>query len=611
MRKYFSLFAAVAVVATSFISCSKDSSPLAKEQERQAVKISFNAQTQEPSTKTYFGDKTSEGYPTVWSADQKVKVIFSLNVNWSDEATVIPSGDGKTASFDAQFSNLPQDDTELWLQAVSPATAFTGNNGGWGLGFAVPSEQTPTMTSVDEAAHILFASLDHAIVANAMPEKITLKFSHIAAYGKFMLKNFPEDVTIKSIELSSTEYLTGNSMYPENEYYTGGFEQNKYLTINPSKLSAESNASKVFWFSVLPVNLEGKTLTVKVKTDAGVFTKEVTFPSGKGNFKMGQVASFNLNMSGITPEPLQYKLVTDYSELTAGSEFVIASTIYDKAMATEMWSYPWRKEADIVKSSDKATIENPGDDVQVFTLKKGSGKNTVMLECKNGEFANKYIGALITSSPSSNYSQWTYLYNCPSTETEKGISWEIHLEEDGEAFMTPYNTASRFKYLSYSYNNKEFFMDNAFLASEALAIYKLEGTGEGDPLIVPVPEFRFTSGVNTPSGYEPMVYVGNTMYLPAAGGTYTVTYEIKYPAADGEIQPQSGPVSTYNIPLTTSNSVSGNTGTLTITLPQNTSSSGRSGYMQLFYCYNMVDGVWQNTEEVLLYIAQAGAGAPK
>ena len=149
MRKYFSLFAAVAVVATSFISCSKDSSPLAKEQERQAVKISFNAQTQEPSTKTYFGDKTSEGYPTVWSASQKVKIIFNLNENWSDEATVVPSGDGKTASFDAEISGLPSDDTQLWLQAVSPATAFTGNNGGWGLGFAVPSEQTPTMTSVD------------------------------------------------------------------------------------------------------------------------------------------------------------------------------------------------------------------------------------------------------------------------------------------------------------------------------------------------------------------------------------------------------------------------------------------------------------------------------
>ncbi len=599
------------MIATSFISCSKDSSPLAKEQERQAVKIRFNAQTQDPSTKTYFGDKTSEGYPTVWSASQKVKIIFNLNENWSDEATVVPSGDGKTASFDAEISGLPSDDTQLWLKAVSPASAYTGNCGGYGLGFAVPSEQTPTMTSVDENAHILFSSLEDPIVASEMPENISLKFEHIAAYGKFMLKNFPENVTIKSIELSSTEYMTGNSMYPENPYYTGGFEQKKYLTINASKISAESNASKVFWFSVLPVNLEGKTLTVKVKTDAGVYTKVVNFPSGKGNFQVGRVASFTLNMSGIDPEPLMYRLVTDYSELTAGSEFVIASTVYDKAMATEMWSYPWRKEADIVKSSDKATIENPGDDVQVFTLKKGSGKNTVMLECKNGEYANKYIGALITSSPSSNYSQWTYLYNCSSTETEKGISWEVHLEENGEAFMTPYNTASRFKYLSYHHNNKEFFMDNAFLASEALAIYKLEGTGEGDPLIVPVPEFRFTSGVNTPSGYEPNVYVGNTMYLPAAGGTYTVTYEIKYPAADGEIQPQSGPVSTYDIPLTTNNSVSGNTGTLVITLPANTSTSIRSGRMQMFYCYNKVNGVWQNSEEVLLYIAQAGANAPK
>lgn len=224
MRKYFSLLAAVAVVATSFISCSKESSPLVKEREAQKVKISFNAKSSDPDTKTYFGAKTDDGYPTIWSETQKVKVIFNLNENYSDEATVIPAGDGKTASFDAEFTGLPEDGTQLYLKAISPSAAYADNNGGWGLGFQIPSTQTPTMNSVDETAHILYAEINEPLYATDMPEKITLRFAHIAAYGKFMLKNFPEDVTIKSIELSSTEYLTGNSMYPANEYYTGGFD---------------------------------------------------------------------------------------------------------------------------------------------------------------------------------------------------------------------------------------------------------------------------------------------------------------------------------------------------------------------------------------------------
>ena len=611
MKKYISLFAVVAMVATSFIGCSKENASLVEEREVQKVKIIFNAQTEEPSTKTYFGEKTTAGYPTIWSADQKIKVIFNLKENWSCEAPVVPSSDGKTASFDTEFSNLPSDDTQMWLKAISPAAAYCGNTSGWGLGFNIPSTQTPTMNSVDEAAHILYSELDNYIVANQMPESITLKFAHIAAYGKFKLKNFPNDVTINKIEIVSTENITGKSMYPANPNYTGGFEQYKTLTINPSKITAENNTDKVFWFSVLPVDLRGKTVSFRVYTSEGVFIKETTFPnnsgSDQGNFKAGLINNFNVNMNGVEPQPLKYKLVTDYSELTEGSEIVIGSTAFDKAMGTTMTSqYPWRSSVAITKSSDKSTIDNPSDDVQLFTLRKGSANNTVMFECKNGEFAGKYLGAVITATPIKGSAD-TYLYNCDATETRYGISYEVHLQETGDACVIPYNTLNDNKYLSYDFGNDFFKMYDAYLTNYALAIYKLEGTGEGgDQLIIPTPEFRFTSGVNIPSGYEGMHYVGNTMYLPAAGGTYTVTYEIIYPAADGEIQPQSGAVSTYDITIGTNNTVSGNTGTLVITLPENTSTSGRSGRMQLFYCYNKVDGVWQNTDYVMLYIAQAG-----
>ena len=609
MKKYFSLFAAVAVVATSFISCSKDSSPLTEEQELQKVKISFNAVSDQPGTKTYFGDKTDGAYPTIWSATQKVKTIFNLNNNFSCDAVVVPAGDGKTASFDAEFTGLPDDDTQLWLQAVSPATAFTGNCEGWGLGFQVPSTQTPTMTSVDENAHILFAALDNYVVANAMPEKITLSFSHIAAYGKFMLKNFPEDVTIKSIELSSTEYITGNSMYPANEYYSGSFEQSKTLTINPSQLSAESNSAKVFWFSFLPVNLEGKTLTVKILTDAGVYTKAITFPSGKGNFQKGRVASFNINMSGIDPEPLKYILVTDYSELTAGSEIIIAPQSADYAMSVENWTYPHRKVEAITRNTE-GNIVNPSGNVQIFVLGKGASDNTVTFMNKNGGFAGKYLGALNTTSPSDyNHAQdWTYFYNEETFTSDYSSSFDVFFEQNNDALITISNAVSRYKYMCYDGPNSQFKMDYAYLATSGVSIYKLEGSGQGgEQLVIPTPEFHFLSGVGYPSGYDGMYYINATTQLPASGGTYEIEYEINYPVEGGFVQSDNSQYSYSGwYDWTLDKQVANNK--VVVTVPANTGSA-RSAYFILDYSYK-VDGNWKDSK-IIIYLAQAGQAVIK
>lgn len=612
MKKFFGIIATIAVFTLLFFSCSKENTPLEKDRVAQKVKISFNATSEDPSTKSFFGEKTESGYPTVWT-NRPVNVSVNCKESYSKDAEVTPSSDGKTASFEVEFTEIEGDTNPLYFYAISPASSVKGYITDWSMmKFEVPAEQTPTMESVDEAAHIMGAYNETPYYYETIPSKVTLNFSHIAAYGKFSLVNFPESVTIRSIELSSDKYLVGQYMYPANENYQGTFEKGKILKINPSKISAESNADKVFWFAFLPVNLGGNTLTVRITTDAGVYVKIVNFPSGKGNFTAGKVLKFALNMEGVVPEPLKYKLVTDYAELTEGSEIVIGSTAHNLAMGVEMWSYPYRKTAAIVKSSDKSTIENPGDDVQLFTLKKGSADNTVMFECKNGGFAGKYIGARIDASPSSNYAQWQYLYNCDATETEKGISMGIHLEDNGDAFITPYNTESKYKYLSCDNYNSDFKMLDTYLFEYALAIYKLEGTGEGgEQLIVPQPEFHFLSGVNMPAESGGMYYVGNTMNLPASGGTYTVTYEIKYPAEEGEIQPQSGSVSWNSLSspswsAVTSNSVSGNTGTLTITLPENTSKNSRSAKMYWWYKYNKVDGIWQNECTVELFISQQG-----
>ena len=307
MKKFFSYLCLAAIATTTLVSCSKTDStenlPASP-----VKKVSFSAKSANPDTKTYFGDKTSTGYPTVWTDNQKVSIC--LNYGSSTAATVTPSGDGKTASFNATLNDDGSNNYVFY--AVSPAAGVLSWNSTYSsVNVTFPANQTPTMGSVDEAAHIMAAK---SATFTEFPEEdtpVSLTFSHIAAYGKFMLKNFPETVTIQGIDLAADENIVGRIyFYPE----TGEMVDNsasKILSLNVSAISAESNASKVFWFGIKPVDLQGKNLKVTVHTDNGDYIKTITFPSGKGNFQAGKVAAFNIDMNGITPAADKvYTLVT-------------------------------------------------------------------------------------------------------------------------------------------------------------------------------------------------------------------------------------------------------------------------------------------------------------
>ena len=306
MRKYINYLCLAAFAATVMVACSKSDItgevPAIPESPASVTvpvkKVSFRAKSANPGTKTVFGEKTSEGYPTVWTTSQKVSI--SLNYGSAVAATVVPATDPKTASFEATISSTGS--APYVFYALSPAVAASSwNSGNSSVTVKFPASQTPSMESVDEAAHIMAAKSTSYTEFPAESDPVSLSFAHIAAYGKFMLKNFPENVTISSIDLTADENIVGTVDYNPA---TGAYSDNsasKTLTINASAISAESNASKVFWFAVKPVNLEGKNLMVVIHTSGGDYIKNINFPSGKGNFVAGQVAAFNINMNGIAP----------------------------------------------------------------------------------------------------------------------------------------------------------------------------------------------------------------------------------------------------------------------------------------------------------------------
>lgn len=300
MKRIFNFLCLAAIATTVLVACSKDETPVKKQV---VVKtITFNASS--PDTKSVFGDKETEGYPTIWTADQQVKIaVVNINPVKVADADVTPFTNGRAATFDADFSfEGYEDDDDLEFVSVSPACAVDEVSGFGSMVASVPATQTPTTSSVDQKAHIMGAT-NTSYTVGTLPSSVKLSFTHQVAYGKFLLKGFPEDVTISSIDLESTEDIVGQFTYPVvPESIIGSLSRGKKLTIVASGISPANNNTTPFWFALLPVNLTGKTLTVTVHTNDGDYVKAITFPSGKGNFEIGKVGAFNIDMTNIRRE---------------------------------------------------------------------------------------------------------------------------------------------------------------------------------------------------------------------------------------------------------------------------------------------------------------------
>lgn len=485
MKKLLNVLCAFAMVAITLTGCSKSDSPAENQDQQVGAKktIVFNALP--GSTKTHFGDKSGSQYPTVWTDAQQVTISMNLKTTSGQfvaAADVTPKSGGQSASFAAE---LTDDESGAYkFYALSPASSYVGlapTQKRLQLNF--PNSQAPTQTSVDEAAHIMVArSTEYSV----FPENVNLSFTHIAAYGKFQLINFNETARISSISLESAEPFAGRYyLYVEDYEEHSAFEllpntTSNTLTINLPGLYTESewNYDKVFWFSCAPVDLRGKTLKFTINTDVGKYVKTVTFPSDKGNFQSGRVASFNLDMTGIAPSTDEvYTLVTDYDDFIEDSKVILVALDDNYAMSTTQNTNNRASVSIIKEGTDPSTIKNPEDaGAQVFILEAGTVDNTVSFKCVNGTLANNYIG-----SPGTN-NNYLKTFDATSNNT----SFSIELQSDGSAILKTNGTNDNI-YMRFNASSSNIF--SLYKAESSVtgkvAIYKLNGSGEGEKLIHP------------------------------------------------------------------------------------------------------------------------------
>lgn len=487
-----SLFVIIAAMIT-FAGCAKQEIDAPATSETKTVQ--FFAESIE--TKTAFGTPDGKTYPTLWTAnDKSVKILLNLNEEVGADITSISDDFTKMAfNADVKIKEEGGSVAPYTFSVISPETAYLGKND---VRFAVtiPTTQTPTENSVDEAAQILYAVSESF---DELPESVSLNFKHFTAYGKLSFVNLNiGDAIVTSVDVTSSVNFANRWNYYQED---GRFEENS----GAKTVTIKTTTTENLWFACAPVGeMNGNTLTFTINTNKGPLSKKVTLGE-KHKFEAGRIASMKVDMAGIEfDESKVYELVNDVAELTAGSEVIIVASGYNQALSTTQNGNN-RGQASVTKSDDKSTITDPASAVQVITIEEGKLNGTLAF--------NVGAGYLYAASAGNNY------LRTEATMTENS-SWKVEIAE-GKATIKAQGSNTR-NWLRYNSTNSIFSCYGS--GQSDVSIYKLQGTGSAPLPQLSVPTVTATLNADKTGIDVSWTAVENaTSYVVSCAGQSDVT----------------------------------------------------------------------------------------
>ncbi len=561
MKKILSFILAGAAAALTMSSCQKEVAPA--EPEANVKTVHFNAVA--PSTKAVLGEKDGTSYPTTWSAnDTDVKI--SLNYLAAKDATMTPSADGASASISVDIEEPNPTPESYTFYALSPASACVANNAqykSWTVEF--PTSQTPGTKTPDESAMILAAVSESF---EAMPtSSVNLSFSHVTAYLDFSILNLKEGVEVESIDLTFGTNVAGRWFY---------YPEDGSLSVNSgaASINLATSSTENLFVAVAPVAaslLGGTQLKVTVNaSDNTQLVKTVTLPAAAA-FVAGKVNTLKVDFDGIgTTDADIYTKVTSYDELTAGSKVIIAAAGATGFAISTTQNANNRAQTAVTKSEDGTQIVGPGDAVEIFTLEAGTADNTVAFH------ATTTAGYLYAASSSSNL-----LRTQEENDANGSFAIELGSVENGDVVVAQgSNTRNQMRY------NSSSSLFSCYASGQApVSIYKLAGTGSGEPLIVAPVEYSITiddpqNGTVTASAST--AFEGDVITLtitPAEGYTLNVlTVTNATTSEEIEVTNNKFTMPASDVTVSATFKEKGNTPTLQYTLDGTQSDQGTNGY---------------------------------
>ena len=337
MKKY-SIKVSLCAAAVALCACSKSGDIKNPGPGADDVRI-VNLTAVSPQTRTHFGDKDGNAYPVMWDADDQIRVSInsqdtgSGNKYKDSHETVVAEG-GKTASFSVKLLNTKAPDRYVYYAYTPIDHAYEKTGSSHDGGFYgnpddrvrlwIPTVQTPTATTVDRFAQVLFGESADCGSYDVNP---TLRFRHFTAYGKLSLTNLALDAgdAVKTVTLTAS----ANNL-------TGGYVHNPVTgeTIDESsthsrELQIVTSAAEGLWFGCFAGvdgtnDLSNTSLTVKVVTENLVtFTRVVNLTGKALKFEAGKVAAFSVDMASadkVTPvEDKKLEAYVDFGTIKANS----------------------------------------------------------------------------------------------------------------------------------------------------------------------------------------------------------------------------------------------------------------------------------------------------
>ena len=526
MKKLFRSLIAVAAAAAAMTSCAKEM----QENFSNTQQINVNFVAQDADTKTEFGTPEDGKVPVIWKEGDKVGLNVNLNGDMKVYAVdAVPTDGGKKAQFKYE-GTLPAALTAPYtFYVISPNSGYVSSSTKNGyFQFLVPSKQTPTETSVDPAAQLLFAVSNN--YEGIPTDVVNLQFEHLVAYGNLSVKNLDtEGKKVTGIDLIFETNVIGRYyIYPAK---TGDERIEEVAGDKVVSLVTERLENNIF--SVMPGDVSGKTLTVIVKVEGGAYKKQITIPADKA-FKAGVISKFGVDLTGAEYEKEKtYSLVTDVATLKAGDQVIIGSsasldTYGFVAMSTSQQQYNIAA-VNVDNILKEKKLIAPGANIDVFTLEEGKAAGHFYLKSTNG----KYLLRNPDSERAKNKNDLIARLKTDADYDDGCANWAFTLvnADTGELTIIANTNISSRKYIKANPNSGTLIFSCYSQASSMVApcLYKLEDTPEppkelkiAEVKVLTTGDAAWSSGFTTSQDFRNVAMDDDYIYLAEFNGTKKV-----------------------------------------------------------------------------------------
>lgn len=491
------LSAALIAASLNLVSCTSEL-PETFSQQPETVRISIESskpsiESGDPSSKTYIEENENK-YLVHWAeSGDELGILYRYVIEDMNSTPRVVKTSGYTLDADGRAKHsvdisIVSGASDYCLAASYPyADSYSSYTGK--MTFTLPENQTPAADSYDPAADCLI-SVEPKTSAS-VPEKVTFSFHRPVAIVKMTLLGIGAGEKISTIEFTAAENVAGNftadlltTGLAERVSYTDG--EYHYKTITLDMQGREATGSDAVWFTALPADLTGQTISVKVVTDKNTYSKDADLSVlPEFLFEAATVTKFIVGGLTVEEAPAGYSLLTDASTLRAGDKMLVCNSkvieqgygqyLLGTAVSTDASNIGIAKSDEITVSSLSGTPFIAGPlpaNARVFTLETADG-GAWYLKADDG-----YLYA--------EYNEADYAATL-AVKPERVDSWALSVESAGNAAIKSLSTE---RYISYnSWYDPPF--THASSPSSNIFAYVLPGDGSteepvAEPLATPV-----------------------------------------------------------------------------------------------------------------------------